>query len=233
MKNIDQYRNLAIEDIEKLPTLEQQSILEKLIKHHNRRYFIDNSPEISDEQFDLLTEMLRHINPNSPILYELVGEIGDVEHPVPMLSLEKRYTHGDIIKWLGNIHDDSYIVEPKYDGMAARYQGGILATRGDGYRGENISHRLNELNIKGILPADSAISAFGEVIIPLTYFNENLKNVYKNPRNAVVGIIKAKEVKPEGIKALLEGGVHLVLHDQAKKISVKADDLIKIDKWET
>jgi DNA ligase (NAD+) len=207
--------------------------LEKLIKYHNRKYFIDNAPEISDEEFDKLTKELKSIDPNSPVLYELVGDIGDVTHPKPMLSLEKRYTHDEIIKWIENIKDDSYIVEPKYDGMAARYQNGILATRGDGYRGENISHRLKELNIKGTLPINSDISIYGEVIIPLNYFNDNLKNTYKNPRNAVVGIIKAKEVKPEGIKALLEGGVHLVLHDQAKKLEVKSDEILNQEKWES
>ena len=206
--------------------------LEKLIKYHNRKYFIDNDPEISDEEFDQLTEELKKLDPFSPVLYELVGDIGTVQHETPMLSLEKKYTHAEIVKWIESINDKEYLVEPKYDGMAARYQNGVLATRGDGFYGENISHRINELNIKGELPKDPKAIVHGEIIVPLTYFNQNLKGAYKNTRGAAVGIVKAKEIKPEGVKALLEGGVHLVLHDQAKKLLVTAEDLIKEEKWE-
>lgn len=207
--------------------------LEKLIKYHNRKYFIDNDPEISDDEFDKLTEELKELDPFSPVLYELVGDIGTIQHETPMLSLEKKYTHEDIIKWIENIGDKEYLVEPKYDGMAARYKNGVLATRGDGFYGENISHRISELNIKGELPKDPNIAVQGEIIVPLSYFNQNLKGAYKNTRGAAVGIVKAKEIKPEGVKALLEGGVHLVLHDQAKKLLVKPDDLINEDKWQT
>lgn len=233
MKKTSNYKDISINQIADLPVAEQKLTLEKLIKYHNRKYFIDNSAEIADEDFDKLTEMLRKIDPNSPALYELIGDIGTVQHPTPMLSLEKKYTHEDIIKWIENIGDTHYIVEPKYDGMAARYQNGILATRGDGFLGEDISHRINELNIKGTLPKDPSTSVYGEIIVPLSYFNQNLKGPYKNPRGAAVGIVKAKEIKPEGVKALLEGGVHLVLHDQSKHLKVSAQDLINKDKWES
>lgn len=206
--------------------------LEKQIHEHNINYFIKNEPKITDEEFDKLTEELKSLKPNSPVLFELVGDIGNIEHPTPMLSLDKKYTHADIIKWLEDINDKEYLVEPKYDGMAARYQNGTLSTRGDGTRGEDISIRLPFLNIKGKLPTNPNTSAYGEIIIPLSYFNEHLANDYKNPRNAVVGIVKAKTISPSGIKTLNDGGVHFVLHDQAQVIKVTQNDLIDEDRWE-
>lgn len=210
---------------------EQIELLARQIHHHNRKYFIDNEPEISDEEFDVLVEKLRKLDPQNPALFELIGEIGDVEHPVPMLSIDKRYNYEDIRKWVTDTGDKNYLVEPKYDGMAARYQNGLLATRGNGALGEDISHRLSQLNVIGKLPKDNS-EVRGEIIIPLTYFNENLADAYKNPRNAVVGIVKSKKVKPEGIKALLEGGVHFVVYDKAKSRKVSAEDLLDKDIWE-
>ncbi len=207
--------------------------LEKLIHQHNLKYFIENSPEISDVEFDQLTEELKKLKPDSPVLFELVGEIGSVKHPTPMLSLDKKYTYEDIKKWVEDIGDTKFLVEPKYDGMAARYQGGQLSTRGDGNTGEDVSIRLPNLKIVGRkLPSDPSTSIYGEIIIPLSYFNEHLASTYKNPRNAVVGIIKSKDVSTTGIKALLNGGVHFVLHDSAKHMLVTKEDLLDEEKWE-
>ena len=207
--------------------------LEKIIHHHNKKYFIDNDPEISDVEFDELTQRLKKLKPESPVLYELVGEIGDVVHPKPMLSIDKKYSYDDVKKWIEDVGDTNFIVEPKYDGMAARYQGGVLSTRGDGNKGEDISLRLDKLNIIGTLPKDNNVSAFGEVIIPVSYFESHLKDAYKNSRNGVVGIVKSKNVKPEGIKALMDGGVHFVIYDQVKSKTLTKDKLLNEDEWES
>lgn len=206
--------------------------LEKAVRYHNKKYFIDNDPQISDEEFDQLVEKLRKLKPDSPALYEIVGEIGDVTHPEPMLSIDKKYTYEDIKEWVKDIDDETYIVEPKYDGMAARYQNGTLATRGNGIKGEDISARLDKLNIIGHLPADPNQWTYGEVIIPLSYFDKHLSETYKNPRNAVVGIVKSKVVKSAGIKALLDGGVHFVVYDQSNSKRVSKGDLLDQNKWE-
>ncbi len=222
----------TFKEIQALPQEKQIEALEKAITYHNKKYFIDNQAEIPDEEFDQIVEMLKEIRPDSPALYELVGEIGNVQHPVPMLSLDKKYTYDDVKKWVEDINDEKYVIEPKYDGMAARYQSGVLATRGDGYYGEDISNRLKDLNIKGELPTDNS-SVYGEIIIPLSYFNEHLAGPFKNPRNAAVGIVKAKNIRSEGIKALRDGGVHFVLHDQAKKITVTKEELLDEEQWES
>ncbi|PJA41378.1 hypothetical protein CO178_00300 [candidate division WWE3 bacterium CG_4_9_14_3_um_filter_34_6] len=204
--------------------------LAKQVRLHNQRYFIDNNAEIPDEDFDKLVEKLRQLDPNNEALFEIVGEVGTSKHPTPMLSIDKKYKYEEIKKWLIDTKDKTYIVEPKYDGMAARYTNGKLATRGDGITGEDITPRLQDLNIIGKLPNGNE-SIYGEIIIPLSYFNKNLKNAYKNPRNAVVGIIKSKRPKPEGIKALQDKGVHFVIYDMAKSRKVTIDSLLDKDEW--
>lgn len=206
--------------------------LEKEIKHHNKLYFLDNNPQISDTEFDNLVEQLRKLDPSNPTLFELIGETGDVKHETPMLSIEKRYTHEEIQKWLIDTGDKKYIIEPKYDGMAAKYQKGILSTRGNGLIGEDISIRLKDLKIIGKLPKGNQV-ALGEIIIPLSYFNEYLSNEYKNPRNAVVGIVKSKKVAKAGIKALLDKGVHFIIYDETNSKKVSIDKLLDKDEWES
>ena len=205
--------------------------LEKEIRFHNKLYFIENNPQISDEEFDKLVEKLRKLDQKNPALFELVGEIGSVTHETPMLSIEKIYSHEDIQKWLITTGDKRYIVEPKYDGMAAKYQNGVLSTRGNGLIGENITQRLKDLNIIGKLPQGNK-PVYGEIIIPLTYFNKNLKDAYKNPRNAVVGIIKSKRVTDAGIKALMDKGVHFIIYDEANSKKVNMESLLDKDEWE-
>lgn len=206
--------------------------LEKEIRHHNRLYFIENKPVISDPEFDKLVEELRKLDPSNPALFELIGEIGDIKHETPMLSIEKKYTYEEIQKWLIDTGDKKYIVEPKYDGMAAKYQNGILSTRGNGVLGENISIRLKDLNVIGKLPTGNA-PALGEIIIPLSYFNKHLSSDYKNPRNAVVGIVKSKKVAEAGIKALIDKGVHFIIYDETNSKKIGIDSLLDKDEWES
>ena len=232
---IDNLLKLSEDDIQRLPVVERIEVLERLLKYHNNQYFINNAPVISDELFDRLSESLKKLKPNSPVLFEIVGDIGNVLHPRPMLSIDKRFTYADIRKWIEDTNDEWYLVEPKYDGMAARYQNGVLATRGNGIMGEDISERFQHLRIIGDIKKaeeDSTDgSIYGEVAIPTEYFDENLSKDYKNPRNAVVGIVKAKQTGDAGIKALLEGGVHFILYDQIFAQKVKKEDLLKEDEW--
>lgn len=230
LKSIASLLSLSLDEIKNLDKETQINVLEKLVSYHNKKYFIDNNPVISDNDFDILVQMLEKLKPDSPILYEIVGEIGNVKHSHRMLSIEKKYNYDDVKKWLNDIPDDEFIVEPKYDGMAARYQNGVLATRGDGNLGENITERLKYLNIIGKIEGKDLIE--GEIIIPNSFFEQNLKHTYKNSRNAVVGIIKAKIISTDGVKALLSKGVHFVVYDAALSLNVKKEDLLDEEKWQ-
>jgi DNA ligase (NAD+) len=141
--------SLSPSQILKFSKSEAIESLETLIKYHNKKYFIDNNPQISDEEFDNLTKLLKELDPDNQALFELVGEIGDVVHPSPMLSIQKAYSFEDVTKWVADTYDNTYLVQPKYDGMMARYKNGQLSTRGNGIHGEDITERLKHLKIVG------------------------------------------------------------------------------------
>lgn len=223
------YLKLSLNDLKNLPVPAQIKALEYLIHYHNEKYFLDNNPEISDTDFDELTKILEKLKPESAVLNELVGELGSVVHKKRMLSIEKKYTFEDVKKWVEDIDDNEFLVEPKYDGMAARLDNGVLATRGDGYKGENITHRLKDLKVIGHISNNGLYE--GEITIPLSYFNEKLAAEYKNPRNAGVGIVKAKQQSASGIKAVKERGVHFVIYDQNVSLIATKDDLTDLENF--
>jgi DNA ligase (NAD+) len=144
--------------------------LRSQIAYHEHRYFVLDSPEISDAEFDRLVRELRElearhpelITPDSPT--QRVGgapveTFGIVEHRLPMLSLANAFNADDLRAWhkrASNIverSDFTMVCEPKIDGLACAlvYEDGALqtaATRGDGTRGENITQ--NERTIRSI-----------------------------------------------------------------------------------
>lgn len=231
---IEEIQNLTPKDVKRLSKEDQTLVLEKLVKHHNELYFLQNTTVISDPDFDELVEMLKKLKPSSKFLYEIVGDIGNVEHPYPLLSIDKKYSHEDVVKWLNDTADEIYRVEPKYDGMRAIYdkKNRIMATRGNGKVGEDISERFKHLNIIGNLEKTGDF-AEGEIVIPNDYFDKNLAQTYKNSRNAAVGIIKAKQITEEGIKALQDGGIHLVLYDQKLSKIYTKGQLEEKESWES
>lgn len=220
----------TLEDIKQLNNESQVKALELQINYHNELYFIQNTTEISDTEFDQLVELLKELDPNNPVLFELVGDVGRVTHSTPMLSIEKKYNHKDVIDWANKIESaQEFIIQPKYDGMAARYSNNILATRGNGVVGEDITHRLKDLKIIGKLEPESE----GEILIPNIYFEKNLKDTYKNPRNATVGIIKSKKVKDKALQALQDKGVHFVIYSSNKSIIVNKAELNNLETFES
>lgn len=142
--------------------------LRQKIDHHNRKYYIDAEPEISDREFDRLLEELTQLErehpelatPDSPT--QRVGgapidEFRTVAHRVPMLSIENTYNADELRDWeksvrkvLGSSEPVSYMVELKIDGVAISltYENGLLtcgATRGDGERGDDVTHNLRTM----------------------------------------------------------------------------------------
>jgi DNA ligase (NAD+) len=174
--------------------------LEKLIRYHNDRYFRLGKPEISDYEFDKLTRRLKKLNPKSTALTELSeGALGKkVQHPVPMLSLDKCYEADELDHWAKQIKGD-FLVMPKIDGCACSivYDGeGKLkqaATRGDGKAGEDIT--ANAIRIPDLpkqLKGAGDLEIRGEVYMKLSEF-EPYKGEFANPRNLAAGAIKMKE----------------------------------------
>ena len=196
--------------------------LRSSINYHNYRYYVLDSPEISDAEYDKLMRELKQleaehpelITPDSPT--QRVGAppleaFGVVEHPQPLLSLANVFSYEELAAWhkrasnlLGGRQFD-LICEPKIDGLAVAltYVDGLLvtgATRGDGYRGENITQ--NSKTIRSIplsVPKEAAprFEVRGEVYLPKAGFKrlneERAKEglpLFANPRNAAAGSVR-------------------------------------------
>src|SRR5690606_34236911 len=124
-------------------------------------------PTMSDAEYDALVEAVEaavETNPEwgqiegvTPLLEAVgagVANGGDVEHAVPMLSLSKKKELGDLDEFIRSA-DGKVVVEPKVDGIAAvvRYVDGVrtlVATRGDGSHGEDITSRIDNLRVNGL-----------------------------------------------------------------------------------
>jgi len=196
--------------------------LRKTINYHNYRYYVLDSPEISDAEYDELMRELRQleaehpelITPDSPtqrIGAPPVEAFGVVEHPQPLLSLSNAFSYEELAAWhkrvsklLGGRQFD-LVCEPKIDGLAVAltYVDGLLvtgATRGDGYRGENITQNLKTVRSIPLSVSKEAPPGFevrGEVYLPKAGFkklNEERAReelpLFANPRNAAAGSVR-------------------------------------------
>ncbi len=168
------------------------------IREHDHRYYVKNSPTISDRKYDALFRRLKklesahpeYVAPDSPT-QRVGGKVDErfqaVVHPVPMLSLDNTYNveevrafHQRVLRGLPDVRDDAieYVVELKFDGLAVSltYEDGLLvrgATRGDGLRGEDITANLR--TIRSVpLKIDAAfcrrMELRGEVYMPKKEF---------------------------------------------------------------
>jgi DNA ligase (NAD+) len=139
------------------------------LEAHDRRYYQDDAPSVTDAEYDALRQRFNTIEARFP---ELVtgsspsqkigaapsGRFKKVRHAVPMLSLDNAFAEADVVDFVGRIQrflklpDDQidFSAEPKIDGlsMSLRYEGGELvtaATRGDGAEGEDVTANIRTL----------------------------------------------------------------------------------------
>jgi DNA ligase (NAD+) len=178
-----------VENIDKVR--HQILALRSQINHHSYRYYVLDSPEISDAEYDELMQQLRELEAEYPVLITVdsptqrIGAppaeaFGVVAHPEPLLSLANAFSYNDLEAWhkraanLLGTNDFNLVCEPKIDGLAVAltYVDGWLisgATRGDGYHGENITQNLRTirsipLSVPGEAPARFEVR--GEVYLP-------------------------------------------------------------------
>ena len=178
--------------------------LARLIDYHRQRYYLDDSPEISDAEYDELERELRSIEAEHP---ELATEssptarvgaaatetFSPVEHRVPMTSLDNAMDHAELVAWgdrvVKGLPDDAttrYVCELKIDGLAMslRYEKGVLvqaATRGDGRVGEDVTANVatiavvpKSLTASKGVAVPDVLEVRGEVYLPIDAF-ERLK----------------------------------------------------------
>ena len=194
--------------------------LKKKIRYHMGRYYDDDSPEISDREYDELMMQLKALEKEHPELVtgdsptRIIGgstkrEAGvNVEHDVPMLSIQDVFTKEEVSEWVREVkelHPDAlFDVEQKIDGlsMSIRYENGRLImaeTRGDGLVGEDVTQ--NALVIKDVvslLPeAEEYLEVRGEVYMTHDSFERTNadqelygKKLFANPRNCAAGTLR-------------------------------------------
>ena len=143
-----------------------ESLREK-IRHHEHRYYVLDSPEVSDAEFDRLMDELIEleskypelITPDSPtqrVGGQVSGQFAAVRHSSPMLSLAKTTSEAELRDWERRIHSLSgetkvdYVCELKLDGMsmALRFDSGQLSlgiTRGNGTEGEDVTANVRTI----------------------------------------------------------------------------------------
>lgn len=192
------------------------------ILYHNKRYYNDDSPEISDFEYDALLRELEELEKNYPELAATdsptirVGGAADskfspVSHKVALESLQDAFGYDEIrafdLRVREKIESPIYVVEPKIDGLsvALEYENGVFirgATRGDGLTGEDVTENLNTIkNIPQILSEKlESVIVRGEVFMSKEVFEslvamqeQNEEKVFKNPRNAAAGSLRQKD----------------------------------------
>jgi DNA ligase (NAD+) len=179
---------------------EQVEQLREAIDSHDRRYYVENSPIISDRAYDKLFQRLKDLeaafpawrsemSPTQRVGAEPVDELEEIEHTAPMLSLDDAFDREDVEDFddflrrnIDGYSDFSYYVEPKFDGLSAEivYRDGELAyaaTRGNGRVGEDITENVKtihtvplRLNPEADLPEMVAVR--GEIFMPRSGFQE-------------------------------------------------------------
>jgi len=196
------------------------------IRRHNYQYHVLDDPLVPDAEYDRLVRELQDleqkypdlITPDSPtqrVGAEPISAFETVEHRVPMLSLENAFSEGELRDFhrrvadrldLGQNETIEYAAEPKLDGVAVSllYEEGRLiqgATRGDGTRGENITHNVRTIEAVPLSLYGSGfpptLEVRGEVYMPragFQAFNEQAvkkgEKTFVNPRNAAAGSLR-------------------------------------------
>jgi DNA ligase (NAD+) len=205
--------------------------LREEIRYHNYRYYVLDDPVITDAEFDrLMQELIRLeeeypelVTPDSPtqrIGAEPLDKFETVTHRVPMLSLENAFSESEVRefderlkRFLKAGQDFEYVVEPKVDGCAVElvYEQGRLtvgSTRGDGFRGENVTQNLRTIQTIPLQlltrdePAPELLEVRGEVYMDTEAFKklneERLargESPFANPRNAAAGSLRQLDPK--------------------------------------
>jgi DNA ligase (NAD+) len=186
------------------------------------------TPLISDAAYDRLVEQLRALAPQHPFLHTVEPEQFvtrvQVRHPLPMLSIEKVYIEKShdlerLHRFVQSVEKAAHAlgvdqplfkVTVKLDGLAGRDDGKVLASRGNGLVGYDISNAFD----KGVVPIGGRGQGLGEIVAVQSYFDAHLADKFEHPRNMVVGIISSDTLNPDAQKALDDGMVHFMPYSQ-------------------
>ena len=194
--------------------------LRRTIKHHNKKYYDDDAPEISDYEYDKLMSRLKEIEAEFPEFItatsptQIVGGTAKrtagklISHDVKMLSLQDVFSREEVEDFVNDtiskLGDVEFVVEEKIDGlsMALRYENGELVqaiTRGDGAVGEDVTENAKVISdvVQKLKDAPKYFEIRGEVYMSKKNFEAvNLRQeklglkTFANPRNCAAGTLR-------------------------------------------
>ncbi len=170
--------------------------LRKELHEHNHRYYVENQPTISDQEFDELMHELQRLEALHPEMFDansptqrvgsdLNSEFQQVAHRYPMLSLANTYNQQEVADWYDSVRrglegeDFEVCCEMKYDGLSISltYENGRLVrgvTRGDGVNGDDVTSNVRTIrSIPLVLSGDDYPQEFeirGEILMPWKVF---------------------------------------------------------------
>ena len=200
---------------------ERAEELSRLLKYHNKKYYIDDAPEIEDFEYDKMLRELENLEKEYPQLLkedsptQTVGGAAnrlftEVVHSVKMESLQDVFNFEEL-KTFGekiDLNRTKFSVEPKIDGLSVslEYKDGLFfrgSTRGDGVVGEDVTANLMQIkSIPKAIKFDGELEVRGEVYMPRASFLKLLERQElmgeapaKNPRNAAAGSLRQKNPK--------------------------------------
>lgn len=217
-----------------LATMTDETLVQALISA-NDAYRNTGSPVMPDEVYDQHVAELSRRNPDHSFLAAVEPEsdfgLGKVRHSRPMLSTEKSYTEAELTRWVRRIEAAAVDmgmslpipikINAKLDGMAGRLENGVLASRGDGVTGNDISHMMSAgVVIKG--------EGDGELVMQQAYFDEYLAKEFKHPRNVVTGAVGADTVRPAAKQALEDQSIHFVSYDGLKHVYTDTAAVVEV-----
>lgn len=207
-----------------MDTLKEITALRRKLQHHNKKYYDEDSPEISDYEYDMLQRQLRALEDAHPEFADVnsptqkVGGLASekfskVAHAYPLESLQDVFSFDELEEFYERVENAvgraEYVVELKIDGLsvALEYIDGVFirgATRGDGQIGEDVTENLMTIADipKRLKNAPPHLIVRGEVYMSKQVFdtlNEELelqeKPLLANPRNAAAGSLRQKDSK--------------------------------------
>lgn len=233
------------------PKKRMDELVEKL-KDANYRYYVLDNPEMPDFEYDRLLreleelekanpELLRPDSPTQRVGGVAVTEFPEVEHPVPLLSLQDVFSTEELTEFLDKTLNfdvkSSFSVEPKIDGLSVslEYVDGKFvrgATRGSGSVGEDVTENIKTIRSipMTIENAPARLIVRGEVFMPKKSFhklNERQeaegKQLFANPRNAAAGSLRQLDSKIAASRGLdcyifniqLIEGVEFTTHEES------------------
>ncbi len=197
--------------------------LRKELTYHSKRYYEEDSPEISDYEYDMMFAELKSLEEKYPELYDptsptlrvggrALDKFEKVTHTARMDSLADVFSFEEVEdfceKMKNEVEHPTYSVEPKIDGLsvALTYEKGVFvkgATRGDGVVGEDVTENLRTVrSIPLCLSEPLDLVVRGEVYMPRSVFEQinekrakDGKALMANPRNAAAGSLRQLDSK--------------------------------------